>query len=41
MAALVAEIPAYVQGRNPKCIEAVTRRLAGILGLQVRLDERS
>jgi proteasome assembly chaperone (PAC2) family protein len=28
-----------VQGNNPKCIEAVTRRLAGILGVQVDLDD--
>jgi len=39
MVSLVATIPAYVQGDNPKCIEAVTRRLAGILGLQVELDD--
>jgi proteasome assembly chaperone (PAC2) family protein len=39
MATLVAMIPAYVQGKNPKCIEAVTRRLLGILGLQVELDD--
>jgi proteasome assembly chaperone (PAC2) family protein len=39
MATLVAEIPAYVQGRNPRCIEAVARKLAGMLGLQVSLDE--
>ena len=39
MVSLVATIPAYVQGNNPKCIEAVARRLAGILGLQVELDE--
>jgi len=36
---LVATIPAYVQGNNPKCIEAVTRRLAGILELQIELDD--
>jgi proteasome assembly chaperone (PAC2) family protein len=35
----VATTPAYVQGDNPKCIEAVTRRLAGILGLQIELDD--
>jgi len=40
MAALVAEIPAYVQGKNPKCIEGVSRRLAGILGLQIGLDKQ-
>ena len=39
MATLVAMIPAYVQGKNPKCIEAVTRKLLGILGLQVELDD--
>ena len=39
MASLVATIPAYVQGNNPKCVEAVTRRLAGILGLQIELDD--
>jgi proteasome assembly chaperone (PAC2) family protein len=39
MASLVATIPAYVQGDNPKCIEAVTRRLAGILRLQIELDD--
>jgi len=39
MASLVATIPAYVQGNNPKCIEAVTRRLAGILGLKIELDD--
>jgi proteasome assembly chaperone (PAC2) family protein len=39
MATLVAEIPAYVQGTNPRCIESVTRRLAGLLGIQVQLDE--
>jgi len=39
MASFVATIPAYVQGNNPKCIEAVTRRLAGILGLQIEFDD--
>jgi proteasome assembly chaperone (PAC2) family protein len=39
MATLVALIPAYVQGKNPKCIEAVTRRLVGILGMQMELDD--
>jgi len=37
LATLVAEIPAYVHGTNPRCIEAVTRRLSAILGLQVDL----
>ena len=39
MATLVAEIPAYVQGRNFRCIEAVTRRLAAILGIPIELDD--
>ncbi|OHB79173.1 MAG: hypothetical protein A2Z25_18720 [Planctomycetes bacterium RBG_16_55_9] len=39
MVSLVATIPAYVQGNNPKCIEAVTRRLAGMLNLQLDLRD--
>ncbi len=39
MVSLVATIPAYVQGSNPKCIEAVTRRLVGMLELQVKFDD--
>ncbi len=39
MATLVADIPAYVEGRNPRCIAAVTRRLAGMLGLRIDLDD--
>ena len=39
MVSLVATIPAYVQGNNPRCIEAVTRRLAGMLDLQIDLDD--
>ncbi len=38
MVSLVATIPAYVQGNNPKCIEAVTRRVAGMLDLKIDLD---
>lgn len=38
MISLVAEIPSYLQGANPSCIEAVTRRLAKILKLPVQLD---
>jgi proteasome assembly chaperone (PAC2) family protein len=37
MAALVAEVPGYLQGRNPAAIEAVTRRLAQILKLPLEL----
>ena len=39
MVALVATVPAYVQGANPKCIAAVTRRIAGILGLHLDLED--
>lgn len=39
MVSLVAEIPAYIQGTNPKSIEAVIRRLAGILKLEVDVRE--
>lgn len=35
---LIAEIPGYLQGANPPSIEAVTRRLARILNLQIDLD---
>jgi hypothetical protein len=39
MMSLVAEIPSYVEGANPPCIAAVTKRLAGILGVSVTLAE--
>ncbi|MHC4560542.1 MAG: PAC2 family protein [Planctomycetota bacterium] len=39
MVSLVATIPAYVQGNNPKCIEAVTRRLTGMLDLHIELGD--
>jgi proteasome assembly chaperone (PAC2) family protein len=39
MVSLVAEIPGYLQGRNPMSIEAVTRRLAKILRLPLELGE--
>jgi proteasome assembly chaperone (PAC2) family protein len=37
MVSLAVEIPGYLQGRNPVCIEAVTRRLAKILQLPLEL----
>jgi proteasome assembly chaperone (PAC2) family protein len=37
MASVVAEIPGYLQGSNPLCIESVTRRLAQILKLPLDL----
>jgi proteasome assembly chaperone (PAC2) family protein len=39
MISLVASIPAYVQGNNPKCIEAVTKRLSGMLELELNLED--
>jgi proteasome assembly chaperone (PAC2) family protein len=39
MVSLVAEIPGYLQGSNPFCIEAITRRLAAILKLPLDVDE--
>jgi proteasome assembly chaperone (PAC2) family protein len=39
MITLVATVPAYVQGNNPKCIEVVTKRLAGMLGVQMSFDD--
>jgi len=38
MLSLVAEIPGYLEGINPRSIEAVTRRLAGLLGQPVDLE---
>jgi hypothetical protein len=34
----VAEIPAYIQGRNFRCIRAAVHRLAGLLGLNIDLE---
>jgi len=39
MVSLVAAIPAYVQGSNPKCIEAVTRRIAGMLEVEIDFSD--
>jgi len=38
MASLVAEIPSYIEGTNPKSIEAVLRKLAALLDLQADFD---
>lgn len=38
MASIVAEIPGYLDGRNPMSIEAVTRRLSKILQLPLDLQ---
>ena len=39
MVNLIAAVPAYVQGNNPKCIEAMTRRLIGMLDLTLNIDD--
>jgi len=39
MVTLVAEVPAYVQGRNVKCIASVARKVAAILDLEIDLDD--
>jgi proteasome assembly chaperone (PAC2) family protein len=39
MATLVAEIPAYVQGHNPKCIATVAKLLATILNIHLDFDK--
>jgi predicted ATP-grasp superfamily ATP-dependent carboligase len=39
MVSLVATVPAYVQGPNPKCVAAVTRRVAGMLGVRLDFDD--
>lgn len=36
---IVAEVPAYVQGYNPRCIESAVRYISRILDLQIDLDE--
>ena len=38
MISLVAEIPAYVQGRNLKAIEAALRRVIKLLGIELDLE---
>jgi predicted ATP-grasp superfamily ATP-dependent carboligase len=39
MTCLVAEIPAYIHGRNQPCIETMVRRLGGVLDLPVDTAE--
>lgn len=39
MATVVAEIPAYVQGKNIKCISSVTRKIGALLDIPLDLDE--
>ncbi len=39
MVSLIAATPAYVQGTNPKCIEAMLRRVAGMADLKIDLNQ--
>jgi proteasome assembly chaperone (PAC2) family protein len=39
MVSLIAAAPAYVQGNNPKCIEAMIRRVAGMMNLKIDLSQ--
>jgi proteasome assembly chaperone (PAC2) family protein len=39
LAALVAEIPAYIQGPNPRSIEGLARRMAAILQTEMEFDD--
>ena len=39
MVSLISATPAYVQGNNPKCIEAMLRRVAGMMDLQIDLNQ--
>ena len=39
MFSIIAEIPSYLHGRNPVCIEAVTRRLAKLLKLPLDVEQ--
>lgn len=41
LASLVAEVPAYVQGRNVKCIETMVRKLTAVANLSIDLTELS
>lgn len=38
MASFVASVPAYVQGENPKCIDAVLKMLKVVLDLDIELE---
>jgi hypothetical protein len=39
MLSLIAEIPVYLQGYNPKCIETMVRCVSSLLGLHLVCDE--
>lgn len=39
MVSIIAATPAYVQGNNPKCIESMIRRVAGMINLKIDLSQ--
>lgn len=39
MASIICEIPAYVHGRNPSCIESMAKHISGMLGLGLDFKE--
>ncbi len=39
MLSLVAEIPAYLQGYNPRCVEAAVRCVSSIVGLHIEVSD--
>jgi len=36
---IIVEIPAYVQGKNPRCLNAVIKRIAGLFEVPIEHDE--
>jgi proteasome assembly chaperone (PAC2) family protein len=39
MISLIAEIPAYIQGHNPKCIDEVVKMLSVVLSLHIEHED--
>jgi proteasome assembly chaperone (PAC2) family protein len=39
VASLVAEVPAYLQGRNARCVEAMVSRIKAVAGLGIAVDD--
>jgi len=39
MISMVAEVPAYVHGYNPRCVEAAAKALAGMLRIDIKMDD--
>jgi predicted ATP-grasp superfamily ATP-dependent carboligase len=38
MTTIVAEIPAYIQGANPRCIEGAIRQISAMIGLEIGFE---